>query len=145
MSYQEDNNVETYFRILEIPANSTENDVKKAYRKLMLKCHPDVVSKNEIDQDRANEFSKVINEAYTTLKKHLSSKDKYEKIFVKSSNIHSVLYDTFSSILTLEFKNGDIYYYYNVPESIYLDFLNAPSKGKFAHKHIYHVFKYRKV
>ncbi|KAK3597591.1 hypothetical protein CHS0354_030132 [Potamilus streckersoni] len=51
------------YEILEIPKDATQTDVKKAYRKLALKYHPD---KNQGDLEASEKF-KVINHANTVL------------------------------------------------------------------------------
>lgn len=51
-----------YYKILEIPKNATDEDIKKAYRKLALKYHPD---KNK--SPGAEERFKEVAEAYEVL------------------------------------------------------------------------------
>ena len=53
-----------YYKVLEVNKNSTTADIKKAYRKLALKWHPD---KNPDNQDEANRKFKEISEAYEIL------------------------------------------------------------------------------
>ncbi|XP_020300749.1 dnaJ homolog subfamily B member 6-like isoform X1 [Pseudomyrmex gracilis] len=53
-----------YYKILEIQRNATNGDVKKAYRKLALKWHPD---KNPENLEEANKRFKEISEAYEVL------------------------------------------------------------------------------
>ena len=59
-----------------------------------------------------------------------------EREMVASSTIMSVGYEAASETLEIEFKNGSVYQYYNVPESIYNDFVASDSKGKFLHVYI---------
>jgi DnaJ family protein A protein 2 len=54
---------EDYYKLLEIPENASQEDVKKAYRKLSLKWHPD---KNQGNPDAINMFQKI-SEAYETI------------------------------------------------------------------------------
>ena len=51
-----------YYKILEIERNSTAIEIKRAYRKLALRYHPDVNPENE-----ATAVFKEVNEAYRTL------------------------------------------------------------------------------
>ena len=53
-----------YYEILELPKNATESDIKKAYRKLALKWHPD---KNPDNLQDAEIRFKEISEAYEVL------------------------------------------------------------------------------
>ena len=52
-----------YYKILEIERNSTENDIKKSYRRLSKQYHPDV----NPDNKEAEEKFKDIAEAYSIL------------------------------------------------------------------------------
>ena len=65
------------------------------------------------------------------------------RIRVKSSNIFAIGYDTNTKILQVEFKNGSVYEYYEVPENIYVAFMDADSKGRFMGNLYKH--KYRQV
>ena len=53
-----------YYLILGVPKNATDEDIKKAYRKLAMQYHPD---KNPGKEQWANEKFKEINEAYGVL------------------------------------------------------------------------------
>ena len=53
-----------YYKILGIKKDATEGEIKKAYRKLALKWHPD---KNPNNREEAEEKFKKINEAYSVL------------------------------------------------------------------------------
>lgn len=58
-----------YYDILEIKKTASENDIKKAYRKLALKYHPDKAKSDATPSDKAahEEKFKKISEAYTVL------------------------------------------------------------------------------
>ncbi|MER6369465.1 KTSC domain-containing protein [Streptomyces mirabilis] len=48
-----------------------------------------------------------------------------------SSNLASVGYEPNSATLEIQFRNGSIYQYADVPESVYNGLLNAASKGRY--------------
>ncbi|HKL26690.1 MAG TPA: molecular chaperone DnaJ [Desulfuromonadales bacterium] len=56
-------NKRDYYEILEVHRNASETEIKKAYRKLALKCHPD---KNPGDAEAEGRF-KELSEAYAIL------------------------------------------------------------------------------
>ena len=55
---------------------------------------------------------------------------------VASSAIDWIDYNKSTQELYITFKSGKTYTYYGVPESIYLSFLDASSKGRFFRKNI---------
>lgn len=59
-----------------------------------------------------------------------------ERHIVDSSTILSIGYEPANETLEVEFKNGGIYQYYNVPTPIYDQFMASESKGKFLHAYI---------
>lgn len=71
-----------------------------------------------------------------------------QRIKVSSSNIKEVCFihrEEGSGDLEVDFVNGThSYIYKNVPYSLYLDFMNAPSKGKFFIKNIRDLFEFHK-
>lgn len=68
-----------------------------------------------------------------------------ERIRVKSSNIHSIGYDRGTNILQVEFLNGSVYQYWNVPEFVYQELMQASSKGKYFNSKIAFSYKYECV
>lgn len=64
---------------------------------------------------------------------------------VSSSNIASVGYDAGTETLEVEFTNGSVYQYYNVPQVTYEQFMASGSKGQFFHTSIRNVFGYSRV
>ena len=55
-----------YYKILGVDKSASQDDVKKAYKKLARKYHPDNYANNPL-ADLAQEKMKEINEAYATL------------------------------------------------------------------------------
>ena len=68
-----------------------------------------------------------------------------ERYSVASSNVASVGYDATTETLEVEFLNGSMYQYYNVPENMYDRFMQDPSKGRFLNLHIKNAYPYSRV
>ena len=59
-----------------------------------------------------------------------------DRTYVTSSNIASIGYDPEQMILEVEFLNGSIYQYYDVPEALFEGIMSAESHGKYLNEHI---------
>lgn len=64
---------------------------------------------------------------------------------VSSSNIASVGYERASMTLEVEFRNGHIYQYLNVPEQTYVGLMSAPSAGRYLNLHVRDAYRYSRV
>jgi len=64
---------------------------------------------------------------------------------VESSNLNSVGYDPDTKTLEIEFHDGGIYQYFDIPANVYSGLISAPSKGKYHHKFIKSAYRYKKV
>ena len=62
-----------------------------------------------------------------------------------SSNIASAGYDDETGTLEIEFHNGGIYQYFDVPRSIYDQLVSVDSPGSFFHQQIRGVFRYARI
>jgi len=63
----------------------------------------------------------------------------------ESSNIARFKYDEKAHVLTVEFKNGGTYNYYDVPQMEYEQMKIASSRGGFLARSIKGVYRYAKV
>ena len=63
-------------------------------------------------------------------------------IAVNSTLLRSVSFDVGPSILELEFRDGALYRYFDVPETIYTGLLAADSKGSYFNRWIRSCFRY---
>ena len=59
--------------------------------------------------------------------------------------ITSIGYDSSAETLEIEFKDGGVYQYYNVPDIIHEQFMESESKGKFLHANILDEFPNSRV
>lgn len=63
---------------------------------------------------------------------------------VESSNIKSIGYE--DEVLEVEFLNGSIYVYYNVPEKLFESIMNADSHGRYLNEYIKKAnYRYKKI
>ena len=68
-----------------------------------------------------------------------------ERTPVDSSAVVSVGYDESRRTLELEYVDGDVYQYFDVPNALYHALLDAPSIGQFVNTEIKGIFGYEKV
>lgn len=64
---------------------------------------------------------------------------------VTSSNIASIGYDEASQTLEIEFLNGGVYQYFDVPKRVYEDMMSAGSHGQYLAQDIKGAYRYSKV
>jgi KTSC domain len=67
------------------------------------------------------------------------------RVPVSSSNLASVAYDPSSEILEVEFKNQTIYQYYNVPQFMHEQLMQAPSIGAFFNANVRNAYACSRV
>jgi DnaJ-class molecular chaperone len=159
---------ETYFQVLGVNRSSTKEEIRIAYLKEIKKWHPDKFVLNSKEYVRATELSKKINEAYQVLKDyepipkedrcagearrggtrnagaHKASTD-YKGGFIKveSTMVNAVAYKAETQTLIVEHKNKLLYEYYDVPPTVFINFLLSQSKGKFMMKYIRDIYYYK--
>ena len=64
---------------------------------------------------------------------------------VESSNLASVGYDAENEILEIEFNHGGVYQYFDVPENVYEELMNADSHGVYFSASIRNEYEYEKM
>ena len=75
------------YRVLEVPTNATDEEIKKVYRTKALKYHPDKFSKDPLSQEIEGKYFKEITEAYEILKDGRASYDNWLKNKTSSSTM----------------------------------------------------------
>lgn len=68
-----------------------------------------------------------------------------ERTYVASSNIVSIGYDEPTQTLEVEFLNGMVYQYYNVPPNMHEQLMKESSKGRFLNTYIKNAYPYSRV
>ncbi len=130
-----------YYKVLGIERSATLADVKKSYRKLALKYHPD---KNQTNPKAQEEFIKI-QEAYEVLKDTVKRK-KYDELYdlkksepkTKQSYSYDNLYDSYSDYYG--FTNSKDTYETDDDESIFSTFFKhffARKKKRYDYSYLY--------
>ena len=68
-----------------------------------------------------------------------------ERQQVRSSNIRSIGYDSEQHILEVEFRNGGLYQYFEVPAEHHIGLMKAASHGRYLDRCIKGRYRYRKI
>jgi hypothetical protein len=68
-----------------------------------------------------------------------------ENIIVNSSAIHNAVYQHVTNELSITFKSGLTYEYYNVPSHIFERLRTSRSKGKFINAHVLRRYNFKKI
>jgi hypothetical protein len=63
----------------------------------------------------------------------------------ESSNIVRFGYDSPSRVLKVEFNNGSVYDYFDVPDHVFNGLRNAPSKGQYLAQQIKGNYRYARA
>ncbi|WP_288243773.1 KTSC domain-containing protein [uncultured Chryseobacterium sp.] len=136
-----------YRKLLEVEKNVTLKELKTIYRNTMKDTHPDKFINDEAGKLEAEEKSKSVIEAYHFLVSiNPETQEKYKEEYTETtttSNIQDFYLE--KSILTIQHLNGNIYEYLGVPRNTYIKMVNADSPSRFARRHIYGSFVYRKA
>lgn len=64
---------------------------------------------------------------------------------VTSSHVVSVGYDPNTLTLEVEFNGNSVYQYFDVPETVHQELMQASSVGTYLHAQIYNNYRYVKV
>ncbi len=121
--------------------------LKSVYRNFMKDSHPDKFQDDDGAKLVAEEKSKAFIEAYHLLvsvapETHAQQLEQYTAV-ITASRIIDFQYKGFT--LQLNFADGSRYEYFGVPKNIYGKLVNSSTPDRFARRHIYHEYVYRKV
>ncbi|XP_019892327.1 dnaJ homolog subfamily B member 6 isoform X2 [Musca domestica] len=127
-----------YYKVLDVPRSATDTEIKKAYRKLALKWHPD---KNPDNLDEANKRFRELSEAYEVLSDEKKRRvyDQYGKEGLLSDRGHN----RSSRYNAHEFDEFDIRsgfpFVFRPPEEVFREFFggHSPFADLFGDVHSY--------
>ncbi len=133
-------------KLLGVTKVATLDELKKVYRNMMKDCHPDKFHDDEIGKAKAEETSKSIIDAY-----HFLVSIAPETVVLGAEEYAATTasamadYEYKGQTLKIIFVNGSSYEYFDVPRNTYIKLVNSDSQTRFARRHIYNEFVFRKV
>ena len=68
-----------------------------------------------------------------------------ERKYIQSSNLLGVRYQPYTGVLEVQFHNGHVYQYLEVPPQAYAALMDAPSHGHFFNHFIRDRFRFRRI
>jgi hypothetical protein len=68
-----------------------------------------------------------------------------QRVLVHSTTLASAGHDARAAVLELQFRNGALYQYFHVPQSVYSNLLGAPSKGGYSNQSIRGRYPYQRI
>jgi curved DNA-binding protein CbpA len=134
-------------KLLNVDKTVTLADLKTIYRNAMKESHPDKFQGDEVGLKAAEEKSKGIIEAYH----HLVSinpetiKQQTPEYNDTIANATITDYKFVDGRLVIDFSNGSVYEYIGMPKAIYVKMVNADSPARFAKRHIFGSYFWRKT
>ena len=133
-------------KLLGVDKTATLKELKTIYRNTMKEAHPDKFVNDEEAKLEAEERSKSVIEAYHFLVSiNPETQEKYKEEYTETtskSNIQDFEFE--KQILKIQHLNGKMFEYIGVPRNTYIKMVNADSPSRFARRHIYGNFIYRK-
>ena len=121
-------------------------ELSTLYKGLMKSHHPDRFPGDEAKRQEAEEFSKLLIDAYKFLESihpetHARDSEDFDKTV--ASNISNWHYKSLT--LHITFGDGSNYEFYGVPQKVYNKFVGTDGNTRFAKRHIFEAFTFRKA
>jgi DnaJ-class molecular chaperone len=134
-------------KLLGVTKDAELKELKTIYRNFMKEFHPDRIINDEPAKLAAEEKSKAFIEAYhllvsVTPETHAQQLDQYTEV-ITASRIENFRYK--DQTLTIDFIDGSCYEYFGIPKSVYNKLISSDTPDRFARRHIYHEYVYRRV
>ena len=134
-------------KLLGVDKAADLKELKTVYRNFMKDWHPDKIQDDPQAKLEAEEKSKAFIEAYHLLvsiapETHMQQLEQYTKVITASKLVD---FQYKSQTLKMDFADGSSYEYFGLPKSTFEKLVNSDTRDRFARRHIYHSFTYRKV
>jgi len=134
-------------KLLGIDKTADLKELKGIYRNFMKEWHPDKFQDNHALRVEAEEKSKAFIEAYHLLvsvapETHEQQFEQYSEV-VNTNRISDFQYK--GQTLRVNLSDGSVYEYFGLPKNTYTKLINSDAPDRFARRHIYHSYLYRKV
>ena len=136
-----------YRKLLGVEKTAELKELKAIYRNFMKDWHPDKFQEDHEAKLQAEEKSKEFIEAYHFLvsiapETHAQQAEQYTEVITSSKMVD---FQYKAQILQVNFADGSSYEYFSLPKNIYGKLVNSDTPDRFARRHIYHSYVYRKV
>jgi DnaJ-class molecular chaperone len=136
-----------YRKLFGISKDADLAELKVIYRNLMKEWHPDKFQEGDERKAEAEIKSKTIIGAYHFLvsisnETHEQNKEEYTNT-ITTAGISGYVYK--GQALKVTFNDGSIYEYFGVTKNIYTKLNNSDTQMRFARRHIFESFPYRKA
>ena len=133
-------------KLLGVDKTINLSELKSIYRNTMKDWHPDKFQDDQAKVE-AGEKSKAVIEAYHLLvsvapETHEQQVEQYTEVVTNSKIVD---FKFKAQTLQMNFADGSSYEYFGVPHNTYNKFLSSSTPDRFARRHIYHSYVYRKV
>lgn len=63
---------------------------------------------------------------------------------VTSTHLKNIGYDARARTLEVEFQNGSVYTYFNIPMGVFFELITSNSKGRYHNRHIRMAYEFRR-
>lgn len=136
-----------YRKLFGVTKDTNLAELKTAYRNLVKEWHPDKFNNDKAKKAEAELKTTEIIAGYHFLvsispETHLQNEEEYKKL-TTSSFIDG--FDYKKETLKMYFVDKSEYEYFGVSENIYGKLRNSANLTRFARRHIFHDYEYRKI
>ncbi len=139
--------IATFRKLFNASAQTDLAELKIKYRNLIKEWHPDKIVDDEERKAIAEVKSQEIIAGYHFLvsiapETKASNLEEYQRL-TSTSFVDDFVYK--KQNLHITFQDGSVYEYLGVPRNVYVKMVNSPTVTRFAKRHIFTSYVYRKV